>query len=63
MPTAGIMAVLALGAIGFVYGAKPVIKVSKKVGHEVCRVATIGQKCKPHKSFLHKALRQNQRSN
>lgn len=47
MPPAGIIAVLALGAIGFVYGVKPIVKVSKKVGHSVCRVVTVGQKCKP----------------
>lgn len=49
MPTGGVLVVMALGAIGFVYVGQPVARASKKVGREVCHVATFGTKCKPKK--------------
>ena len=47
MPTAGVIVVIALGAITYYYGVSPIVHVVKKVSHPVCRVATLGQKCKP----------------
>lgn len=46
MPPAGIIVVLALGAIGYVYIGRPVAHVVKKVDHKVCHVVTLGKKCK-----------------
>jgi len=46
MHPAGILVVLTLGAIGYVYVGMPVAHVVKKASHVVCHVATLGKKCK-----------------
>lgn len=45
MPDAGIMVVLALGVVIFGYGVKPIARVSKHVGKDVCKVVTLGMHC------------------
>jgi hypothetical protein len=46
VPPAGVLAVLALGAIGYLYVGRPVAHVVKKISHPVCHVVTLGKKCK-----------------
>ncbi len=44
MPTAGVLVVCALAAIGTVYVGKPVAKAAKKTGHAIVHVVTFGKK-------------------
>jgi len=46
MPTGGVIVVCALGAITYLYGVRPIVHVVKKADHGICKVVTLGHKCK-----------------
>jgi hypothetical protein len=46
MPPAGVLPIIALGAMAYIYAARPLGHVVTKIERPVCHAVTLGHKCK-----------------